>query len=186
MPTVRGNKTSTREAPVQPGQREGTKKATGTVTYTHGTAAIGFSADLALDDRAGNMTPDEVLRTPKPPLGIGLICDKTAAAMEKDAAANGSFTPPKDVTPALLREAGRQAEDIDLVIRDIEVLRAKVTPGNRMKDAYAWDTLRAINHQVKAPAKRNPGLLTIFADLVDYMAKGPRAVKNVPPEGGGK
>lgn len=179
-------KTVAKKTVVKPGDRGGTKKATDAVTYTHGTAAISFSADLALDDRAGNMTPAEVQRIAKPPLGIGLVCDKTAAAMEKDAAAGGSFTPPKDVTAANLREAGRQAEEIDLVIRDLEVLLAKVKQGNLIKDADAWDKLRAVNDQVKTQAKRNPQLLTVFADLIEYMARGPRTAKSAPPEGNGK
>ncbi len=64
--------------------------------------------------------------------------------------------------------------------------KTKVKQGNLIKDADAWDKLRAINDQVKAQAKRNPELLTVFADLIGYMSKGPRTAKNAPPEGNGK
>lgn len=166
--------------------KAGGKKAGGTVTITHGTASITFEARLALDPRAGTLTPEQVLRTPKPPLGVGLVCAKTATAIDNARKAGKSFVLPGGLTAEELREAGEKADDIDLVIRDVEVLLAKLKQGNLLFDATAWDKLRVVNDQVKTQGKRDPELLVIFADLIDYLAKGPRSPKNEKPEGGEK
>ena len=75
----------------------------------------------------------------------------------------------------------KRAEDIDNIIIDIEVILQTVKQANLLFDAQAWDYLRQINDQVKAQAKRKPEPQAIFKQLIDYLARGPRAPKTPPP-----
>lgn len=136
----------------------------------------------ALDppEKAGKMAPVEVSRIPKAPRGLGLVCDKAAAAIKK---AGDKFTPPPGVTPDSIAAAGQKAEDVDLVIGDLEVVTQIMKQANLIFDAEAWEQLRKLNDQVKAQGKHNPELLTMFKDVIDYFARGPRRPKG-PPEGG--
>ena len=79
--------------------------------------------------------------------------------------------------------AGDRAEAIDLVINDMEVVLQTLKQANLIFDAEAYEQLRKVNDQVKAQGKHDPELLTIFKDVIDYFARGPRAPKG--PSGGG-
>jgi hypothetical protein len=118
-----------------------------------------------------------VLRIPKAPRGIGLICDTTADALEK---AGAKFTAPAGVTPESLRAAGARAEGIDQVILDLEVVMNTLKQGNLLMDAAAWEQVRKMNDQVKSQGKHDAELLVIFKPLLDFFAKGPRPTGPTP------
>lgn len=144
---------------------------------THGTISIQIPDELALPEKAGNLSPEEVARIPKPPKGLGYVCAQTAKAMET---AGAKFTLPQGVTPATLAASGARADNIDQFLVDIEVVRQKLQQGNLLFDADAWEQLRKVNDQVKAQAKHDPALLAMFQPLIDFLARGPRG-----PKGGG-
>jgi hypothetical protein len=152
-----------------------------TTTIKHGAVSVSIPNNLAPPTKAGKMSPEEVRVIPKPPLGIGLVCDQTATAMGKAA---DKFMAPAGVTPEKLRTVGTRAEEIDDIIRDVEVILETIKQANLLFDAEAWDVLRSVNDQLKAQAKRNPELLKIFDSLVSFLAKGPRAPKT-PKSGNG-
>jgi len=106
---------------------------------------------------------------------------KAADAMRK---AGKRFSPPVGVTPESISAAGDRAEDIDLVINDMEVVLQIAKQANLLFDAEAYEQLRKVNDQVKAQGKHDPELLAIFKEVIDYFARGPRGPK-APPTGGG-
>ena len=114
------------------------------------------------------MSPVEVQRLPKVPHGIGLACDQAAAAME---AARGRFTAPAGVTVESLKLAGFRAERIDSVIRDLDVVNAQLRQANLIFDADAWEQLRKVNDQIKAQAKYEPELSSIFQSVADFFGR---------------
>lgn len=137
----------------------------------HGTVTVNFTDGLDPPAQAGKLTPVEVQRIPKAPRGLGLVCDATAAAMEK---AGGKFTPPAGVSATSLREAGARAEGIDQVILDLEVVLNTLRQANLLFDAAAWEEIRKMNDQVKSQGKHDAELLVIFKPLLDFFARGPR------------
>ena len=154
------------------GKTPTTPQAPGHATVTHGSVTLTVPEHVKPPENAANLSAEEVKRIAKVPLGIGLACAQAADAGEK---AGDKFTWPGGVTPSSLRSNGRRAEDVDGVIHDIEVILATVKKSNLIFDAIAWDQLRAVNDQVKAQSKRNPELLAIFSQLIDYLSKGPKA-----------
>lgn len=143
----------------------------------HGHISVTIPDELDPPEKAGKMTPEEVSRIPKAPRGLGLACEKAAAAIKK---AGKKFTAPAGITPDGLVAAGDRAEGIDLVINDMEVVLQVAKQANLLFDADAYEQLRKVNDQVKAQGKHDPELLTIFKDIIDYFARGPRT-----PKGGG-
>jgi len=140
----------------------------------HGTVSVTFDDSLKPPEQAGKLSPDELARIARPPRGIGLACEQAADAIDK---AGDKFTPPKGVTPASLRDGGQRAEDIDLVIADLEVVVQTLKQANAIFDGDAWEQLRKVNDQVNAQAKHQPELKAIFANVIAYFAKGPRRSK---------
>lgn len=151
-------------------------------TIKHGTISVEIPDELAPPEKAGKLGPEEVARIPKPPRGLGLICFQAADSFEK---AGDKFAPPPGVTPASLRAAGKRADEIDQVLLDLDVLRQILQQANLLFDADAWEQIRKMNDQVKAQAKHDPALATMFQQLLDYFARGPRGSKGGAPGGSG-
>ncbi len=133
---------------------------------TQGEVTIEIDDDLALPEKAGNMSPTEVARLPKAPRGIGLCGSQTAAAITK---AGPRFLPPPGVTAEALLAAVRRADGIDEVIVSLEVLLGRVKQANLIFDAELWEMLRKVNDQVKAQGKHEPELAAQFTVLRDFM-----------------
>ncbi len=74
-----------------------------------------------------------------------------------------------------MRTACTRSEDIDQVIVNLEVILQRVKQANLIFDADAWEMLRKINDQVKAQAKYQPELETVFSALREFMKAGPSA-----------
>jgi hypothetical protein len=147
-------------------------------TITHGTITVSVPDHLAPPEKAGKMTAEDIARIPKPRRGIGLVCEQAAEAMAKAA---DKFTPPPGVTADSLRDAGQRADEIDPFLIDIDVVREVLRQSNLIFDADAYEQIRKMNDQVKAQAKHNPELLTIFQNLLDYFARS--TSRKAPPAG---
>lgn len=147
----------------------------------HGTVSISFSDELALPETAGNLSGDQVRRIPKAPRGIGLVCEATADALER---VGSRFAPPPGINAESLRSAGRRAEGIDEVIRDLEVVLNTVKQGNLLLDAEAWEQIRKMNDHVKTQGKHEPELLLLFKPLLDLFTRSSRTptIANIPTE----
>lgn len=146
-------------------------------TIKQGTITIKVPDELTPPEKAGKMSPEEVARIPKAPKGIGLICAQAADVMEK---AGDRFSAPPGVTPEGLRAAGKRADEIDQYILDLDYVRNVLMQANLLFDADAWEQVRKVNDQIKAQGKHDPALLVMFQQIIDFLAKGPRA-----PKGGG-
>jgi hypothetical protein len=144
---------------------------------THGTITIQVPDELAPPEQAGKLSPEQVARIPRAPRGIGLMCMQAADAAEK---AGNKFALPPGVTPDSLRAAGQRADLIDQLLLDIDVVKQILQQANLLFDAEAWEQIRKVNDQVKAQAKHDPALAVMFQQLLESLAKGPRA-----PKGGG-
>jgi ABC-type transporter Mla subunit MlaD len=137
----------------------------------YGTVSVTIDDFLAPPDQAGKLSPAELARIARPPRGIGLACDQAADAIDK---AGASFSAPKDVTAASLREAGPRADGIDLVIADLEVVLGILKQANALFDGTAYEQIRKVNDQVKAQGKHQPEIEKMFESVLAYFAKGPR------------
>jgi len=140
-------------------------------TINHGPASLTIADALALSDKAGTMTPEEVLRLAKAPAGIGLAAELTATALTD---AGDVFTAPKGVTPESLRAAGVRADGFDSLLVALDVLKKRVQQENLLADAECWHQLREINDMLKGQVKHHPELAAMFAPLTAFMQRGPR------------
>jgi ABC-type transporter Mla subunit MlaD len=146
----------------------------------HGTVAVTIADELALPPEAGSLSPEEVSHLPKAPRGIGLAITNAADALEK---AGERFTAPKGVSKAALLAAAERADGIDQVIVDLEVVLTRLKQANLLFDAQAWELLRTVNDQVRAQGKRDPELLAMFSDVLNFFSRGPRTQR--PPAAAG-
>lgn len=141
----------------------------------HGTVTVTVPDSLALPEKAGKLTPDEILRLPKARRGLGLVGQHVAAAMSKLGAA---FIAPAGVTAESVLAKCERAEQIDQVITDNDVVQTRLKQGNLMMDADAWEDLLKINDQVKAQAKHDPEIAKAFEFLREYMKRHGAASKD--------
>jgi len=105
--------------------------------------------------------------------GVGITCDATATAMEKDP----QRLAVPGVDPAELRSAGKVAEDIDWVITDLEVILGRLKQANMLLDADAHVMLRKCLAYVRAQEKFDAQLAALVPQLESYFAKSPSAPK---------
>lgn len=138
----------------------------------HGPVSLTLPESLTPPANAGNMSADQILRTPKAPHGVGLACQLAASACED---AGPKFNLPSDVTPETLRAAAERADSIDAYIYGIRAVLAVLEQSNLLFDAAAWEQLRKVNDQVKAQGKFQPELLVIFKPVLDFFARGSRS-----------
>ncbi len=146
-------------------------------TITHGTITVMLDDYLAPPEDAGKLTTEQIMRMPKARRGIGLACQSAADAIDK---VGKAFSTPSGITPASLREAGTRAEDIDRAINDVEVILSMLKQANLIFDAEAHRELGRVNDQVKAQAKDNPELLSVFRSVTDYFSRTAPTAKAPP------
>jgi hypothetical protein len=75
-----------------------------------------------------------------------------------------------DVTADELVAAGEQAEDIDVVIADVENVLVVLKQANNLLDAHAHELLRKVLAAVRAAEKFDPKVASVFPHLVAYFA----------------
>lgn len=145
-----------------------------------GTVTVAYPDDIELPEKAGKMAPEEVGRLEKPRRGIGLACEKTAEAMIKN---TGRVTV-SGVDPDALVTAGRMAEDIDVVIADVEHVLMTLKQGNALLDSNAHLMLRKVLAAVRAAEKFDPKVADLFPHLTAYFANSRGSSTGGAPPGG--
>lgn len=151
---------------------------------SYGCVTVSVSESLVPPEEAGSLSSLELARLPKAPRAIGTMCEAAAQGIE---GAGKRFTAPIDLTPTRLREAGERTEGMDEIIHTLEVVLNRFKQANRIVDAEAYRQVRQVNDQVKAQAKHNPELATIFRPLLEAFAvphskpKSPNHDPNTPP-----
>lgn len=134
---------------------------------TEGTVTIVIPDSIEIPDKSGMLKPDEVKRIPKARKGIGLACAAGAVEMNK----KGEEFKVPGVDPTELDKVGAMAEDIDIVIEDLDVVLNKLKQANLLLDAKAFDLLGRLNDQIQAQGKRDPSLLVRFKTVLDYFRR---------------
>ena len=138
-----------------------------------GSVSVAIPDHIVLPAEAGELTSKDMQRLEKARRGVGLTCAATAAAMEKD--------PQRLAVPGVdssqLRGAGKAAEDIDLVITDLEVILARLRQGNMLLDAAANLMLRKCLAHVRGQEKFDPQLASLVPQLEAYFANTPPGPK---------
>jgi hypothetical protein len=135
-----------------------------TKDLTHGTVTVSYPAHIDIPANAGKLSPDEVNKIPKARRGVGLACEKTAEALAKAPSVK------TDVDSAALVEAGTMAEDIDVVIADVENVLVVLKQANNLLDANAHEMLRKVLAAVRAAEKFDPRVVDVFPHLIAYFA----------------
>jgi hypothetical protein len=134
----------------------------------YGTVTVTIDDALKPPDDAGHLDAKAVQGLAKARHGVGLVCESAAESMVK---AGGPLSVPPTLTADALRKAGVRAEQIDQVIRDLDVVRNTLQQANLLFDAEAHIMLGRLNDQVKAQSKDNPALLDMFSMLTTYFAR---------------
>jgi hypothetical protein len=134
----------------------------------HGVVTLSVDDHLVPPPEAGNLTVEEVRRLPKARPGIGLACQASAQAIEQVGAA---LTLPPELSPEALRSAGERAEEVDQVIRDLELLLQRFRQANLIFDADALARLSQLNELVKLKARQTPEVETAFSVLRSFFKR---------------
>ena len=138
-----------------------------------GSVSVAIPDHIVLPPEAGELTLKDMQRLEKARRGVGLTCEATATAIEKDPRRLGA----QGIDPSALRAAGRVAEDIDMVITDLEVILGRLKQGNMLLDAAANLMLRKCLAHVRAQEKFDPQLATLVPQLETYFANTPGELK---------
>ena len=134
-----------------------------------GTVSLLIPEHIVVPEQAGELTTRDIQRLEKARRGVGLTCDTTASAMERDPQRLAI----PGIDPAGLRAAGKVAEDIDLVITDLEVILVKLKQANLLLDAEANLMLRKCLAHIRSQQKFDPQLPALVPQLETYFANSP-------------
>ncbi|HUT77106.1 MAG TPA: hypothetical protein VM285_05435, partial [Polyangia bacterium] len=114
----------------------------------HGTVSLTIADHIQLPPEAGDLTAKDLARIEKARRGVGVTAQLTAEAARKH-----PQILPDDVTPDELEAQGRQADDIDLAISDVEALLGRLKQANVMIDGKANEMLRKVLAHVRSKEK---------------------------------
>lgn len=131
-----------------------------------GTVTVVLPDDIRIPEQAGDLTSKDMQRLAKARRGVGLTCEVTAVAIEKDPARLAI----PGVDSATLRAAGKAAEDIDLYITDLEVILGRLKQANLLLDAEAHLMLRKCLAHVRSQEKFDAQLSALVPQLETYFA----------------
>jgi hypothetical protein len=131
-----------------------------------GSVVVSLPSHIEIMPEAGKLTAEQLRSLEKPRSGIGLVCEQTAIAMQKDPA---RIAVP-GVTPEQLIEYGKQAEDIDSVIIDLIVLLGMLRQNNLLLDSRAHKALRRVLAAVRSQEKFDPKLSALVPGLIRYFS----------------
>lgn len=144
------------------------------ITVKSGDAAVVIDETMKLSKDAGKLSPAQLGSLPTVRKGAGIVCEDVATAMVR---LDDEFTPPRGVTPEMIRNLGARADGYDRIITGLETLIDIFKQANRIADAEAATMLSRIYDQVKTQAKDNPQLKIEFSSLYRYNATTPRTRK---------
>ena len=137
-----------------------------------------ISDEIALPERAGNLTPREVRRLPKARKGVGFVAQQTAEALRNV----GSRVVLQGATLDDIARAGKMAEAIDEPVNDAQYVAMVLAQANLLLDADAHVLLRKALTAVRAAEKFDPRVVDLFPALIDYFANSkPEDDDGVPP-----
>jgi hypothetical protein len=138
----------------------------------HGTVTIQFADHIQIPPEAGTLSPSDIARIEKARRGVGATAMLTAEAIRKQ-----PQLAPGGVTADELEAIGRQADDIDLVISDVEALLFKMKQANVMIDGKANEMLRRVLANVRALEKFDSGVVNSVTHLTGYFqnSRSPKA-----------
>lgn len=132
-----------------------------------GAVVVQLPSHIELLPQAGRLGADELRSLEKARRGVGLACEQTAEAMRKN--------PERLAVPGLSAEEllvyGRQAEDIDAVIIDLENALSILRQNNALLDARAHQALRRVLAQVRGLEKFDPKITGLVPHLLEYFTR---------------
>jgi hypothetical protein len=132
-----------------------------------GSVVVSLPSHIEILPEAGELTPGQMASMEKPRKGLGLVCEQTALAMQKDP----ERLAVPGLTPEKLINYGKQAEDIDAIIIDMEVLLGVLRQNNLLLDSRAHKALRQVLASVRALEKFDPKLATLVPHLINYFSR---------------
>ena len=135
-------------------------------TITEGNVSVVVPEHISIPVEAGTLSKDQVRRLIKARRGVGLACGATAQAMRTypDRLAVAG------VSPDALDAAGRSAEDIDLVITNLEIVLTTLKQANLLLDAQAHELARRVLATVRATEKFDETVVDLVPQLIAYFA----------------
>ena len=133
-----------------------------------GSVKVQLPEGYILRENAGKLTALEVSRLARVPKAINRLCELTADSVEK---IWGQITFPSHITPDSLREAGKNAEKLDALIYDLEVILNRARQSSRQDKAKAFVWVCEVNDIVRGYSKRNRDVWSIFGQVRDFMDK---------------
>jgi hypothetical protein len=139
---------------------------------THGNVTITYGDHIQIPDEAGTLASTDLARLEKARRGVGITAVLTAAALRKQ-----PDLAPKGVTADELEALGKQADDLDLVISDLESLLGTMKQANLLIDSKTHESLRKVLANVRSLEKFNAGVVDDVPQLVAYF-KNTRAAKS--------
>ena len=131
-----------------------------------GTVTVSIPDHITISDRAGNLTVLEAQRMARARRGLGLATEKTSEAMKK----NPDRLAVPNLDPDHLAAQGKVAEDIDVVINDLETLLSVLKQANLLLDHEAHQSMRRALAFVRAQEKFDPRLADLVPHLIAYFS----------------
>lgn len=135
-------------------------------TIKLGSVTVQLPEEIVVPTEAGHLSPAEVRRLPRARHGIGLAAEMTAAVLTK----HPELIPSPGITPEELAAKGRAAENMDVVISEMEATLVTLKQTNLIVDADAHNALRRALASVRAAEKFDPMVSNLFPHLIRYFA----------------
>jgi hypothetical protein len=138
----------------------------------HGNVTITYGDHIQIPEEAGTLSAAVLSRMEKARRGVGITAVLTAASLRKQ-----PDLAPKGVTPDELESLGRQADDLDLVIADLEAILGTMKQANLIIDSKTHESLRKVLANVRSLEKFDAGVVDDVPQLIAYF-KNTRAAKS--------
>lgn len=133
-----------------------------------GSVTVVLPEKIEVLEKAGKLTPDEIAKNPdKPRPGVGLACKLTATAIKKYPEL---FKGLQGVTTEELADHGFQADEMDVVLVDLDIARSTARQNNFLLDSRAHRDLRRVLSYIRDQAKFNPEILKVVPHLTRYFS----------------
>jgi hypothetical protein len=134
-----------------------------------GSVTLVLPTNIEVIPEAGKLTAKEMTRNPdKARRGVGLAAKRTAVALRKDPERFKAIA--GVVTPEQLEDFGRQADEMDDYIVDLENLLVICKQNNFLLDSRAHRSLRRVLSFVRGEEKFDPRIAEAFPELVEYFS----------------
>jgi hypothetical protein len=139
---------------------------------TRGDVTVKYTDSIVIPPEAGRLSVSEVQALEKARRGVGVTAVMTAQAIRKYPDVG-----PKDVNADTLESMGHQADDIDLVIADLEALLNIFKQANLIIDSTTNGMLRNVLAHVRSREKFDAGIVNHGPQLIEYFK-----TRHAPPK----